>query len=128
MQTHISRTHRKIDRIIGRSDDMLIVRGVNVFPSQIEQVIVGFKEIAPQYRIVLTMQGRLDRMELQVETVADFPFDEIRKLEELKRRLAAELKSVLQIAVDIKLVEPKALERFEGKSKRVFDMRKGDQG
>lgn len=122
------RTHRKIDRIIGRSDDMLIVRGVNVFPSQIEQVIVGFKEIAPQYRIVLTMQGRLDRMELQVETVADFPFDEIRKLEELKRRLAAELKSVLQIAVDIKLVEPKALERFEGKSKRVFDMRKGDQG
>lgn len=119
------RTHRKIDRIVGRSDDMLILRGVNVFPSQIEQVITGFPEIAPQYQIILTTKGPLDRVELNVETVPDFPFDEIRKLEDLKRRLGAELKSNLQIAVDIKIVEPKTIERSEGKAKRIIDLREG---
>ncbi len=119
------RTHRKIDRIVGRTDDMLIIRGVNVFPSQIEQVIVGFPEIAAQYQIVLTTKGPLDRVELQVETVPEFPFDEIRKLEKLKGRLAAELKSNLQIAVDIKIVEPKTIERSEGKAKRIVDLREG---
>ena len=94
------RTHRKIDRIVGRTDDMLILRGVNVFPSQIEQVIVSFPEIAAQYQI-------------------------IRKLQDLKRRLAAELKSNLQIAVDIKIVEPKTIERSEGKAKRIIDLREG---
>lgn len=119
------RTHRKIDRIVGRTDDMLIIRGVNVFPSQIEQVIVGFPEIAAQYQIILTNKGPLDRVELQVETVPDYPFDEIRKLEELKARLAGELKSNLQIAVDIKIVEPKTIERSEGKAKRIIDLREG---
>ncbi len=118
------RTHRKIDRIIGRSDDMLILRGVNVFPSQIEQVLTSFPEIATQYQIILTMRGPLDHVELRVETVPEFPFDEIRKLEDLKRRLGAELKSNLQIAVDIKLVEPKTIERSEGKAKRIIDLRK----
>lgn len=121
------RTHRKIDRIVGRSDDMLILRGVNVFPSQIEQVITEFPEIAPQYQIILTTKGPLDRVELNVETVPDFPFDEIRKLEDLKRRLAAELKSNLQIAVDIKIVEPKTIERSEGKAKRIIDLREGSR-
>lgn len=121
------RTHRKIDRIVGRTDDMLIIRGVNVFPSQIEQVIVGFPEIAAQYQIILTNKGPLDRVELDVETVPDFPFDEIRKLEELKARLAGELKSNLQIAVDIKIVEPKTIERSEGKAKRIVDLREGTQ-
>lgn len=119
------RTHRKIDRIVGRTDDMLIIRGVNVFPSQIEQVIVSFPEIAAQYQIVLSSRGALDHVELKVETVPDFPFDEIRKLEELKRRLAGELKSNLQIAVDIKIVEPKTIERSEGKAKRIVDLREG---
>ena len=119
------RTHRKIDRIVGRTDDMLIIRGVNVFPSQIEQVITGFPEIAPQYQIILTNKGPLDRVELDVETVPDYPFDEIRKLENLKKRLAAELKSNLQIAVDIKIVEPKTIERSEGKAKRIIDLREG---
>ena len=118
------RTHRKIDRIIGRSDDMLILRGVNVFPSQIEQVLTGFPEIATQYQIILTTRGPLDHVELRVETVPEFPFDEIRKLETLKKRLAAELKGNLQIAVDIKLVEPKSIERSEGKAKRIIDLRK----
>ena len=120
------RTHRKIDRIIGRTDDMMIIRGVNVFPSQIEQVITGFPEIATQYQIMLTNNGSLDRIELQVEPVADFPFDEIRKLEDLKARLHAELKSNLQISVDIRIVEPKSIERSEGKAKRIIDLRKGN--
>ena len=119
------RTHRKIDRIVGRSDDMLILRGVNVFPSQIEQVITEFPEIAAQYQIVLTTRGALDHVELTVETVPEFPFDEIRKLQDLKRRLASELKSNLQIAVEIKIVEPKTIERSEGKAKRIIDLREG---
>ena len=120
------RTHRKIDRIVGRTDDMLIIRGVNVFPSQIEQVITGFPEIVPHYQIVLTTKGTLDHVELRVETAPDFSFDEIRALEDLRRRLAAELKSNLQIAVDIKIVEPKTIERSEGKAKRVIDLRNKD--
>ena len=117
------RTHRKIDRLRGRTDDMLIIRGVNVFPSQIEQVITEFPEIATQYQIILTNDGVLDRVELRVETVPEFPFDEVRKLEDLKSRLASELKSNLQIAVNIKLVEPKSIERSEGKAKRIIDNR-----
>ena len=118
------RTHRKIDYLKGRSDDMLIIRGVNVFPSQIEQVITGFSEIASQYQIILSTKGPLDHVQLMVETVPDFPIDEIRKLEDVKRRLAAELKSNLQISVEIKIVEPKTIERSEGKAKRIIDLRK----
>lgn len=117
------RTHRRIDRIVGRTDDMLIIRGVNVFPAQIEQVITGFPEIAPHYQIVLTNKGRMDHVELRVETAPDFSFDTVGALESLKKRLAGELKSNLQIAVDIKFVEPKTIERSEGKAKRVFDLR-----
>lgn len=120
------RTHVRLTRIRGRSDDMLIIRGVNVFPSQIEQVITGFPEIVPHYQIVLTTKGTLDHVELRVETAPDFSFDEIRALEDLRRRLAAELKSNLQIAVDIKIVEPKTIERSEGKAKRVIDLRNKD--
>ena len=79
----------------------------------------------PQYQIILTSKGPLDHVELDVETVPEFPFDEIRKLQDLKRRLAAELKSNLQIAVDIKIVEPKTIERSEGKAKRIIDLREG---
>ena len=119
------RTHRRIDKIVGRTDDMMIIRGVNVFPSQIEQVITQFPEIATQYQIILTNKGPLDAIQLNVETAADFPFDEIRRLENLKKRLASELKSNLQISVDIKIVEPKSIERSEGKAKRIIDLREG---
>ncbi len=119
------RTHRKIDRLIGRSDDMLIIRGVNVFPSQIEQVIVGFPEIAAQYQIVLSNKGHLERVDLNIETVPEFPFDDAKKIEDLKSRLSAELKSNLQIAVNINIVEPKSIERSEGKAKRIIDLREG---
>ena len=112
---------------MGRTDDMLIIRGVNVFPSQIEQVVNSFNEITPHYQIVLTTKGTLDQIELRVETAPDFPFDEIRALEDLRKRLAAALKSNLQIAVKIKFCEPKTIERSEGKSKRVIDLREVKQ-
>ena len=119
------RTHRKIDQLRGRTDDMLIIRGVNVFPSQIEQVITGFPEIATHYQIILTTRGPRDHVELQVETVPDFPIDEVRKIEDLKRRLGVELKSNLQVSVEVKIVEPKTIARSEGKAKRVIDQREG---
>lgn len=100
------RTFRRMDRIAGRTDDMMILRGVNVFPSQIEEEIVSFPEIAPQYQLILTTKGTLDHAELRVETVPEFPFDEIRRLEKLKKDLQKALKENLQIAVDVKIVEP----------------------
>ena len=117
------RTFRRMDRIAGRTDDMMILRGVNVFPSQIEEEIVSFPEIAPQYQLILTTKGTLDHAELRVETVPEFPFDEIRRLEKLKKALQKALKENLQIAVDVKIVEPKTIERAEGKAKRIIDMR-----
>ena len=117
------RTFRRMDRIAGRTDDMMILRGVNVFPSQIEEEIVSFPEIAPQYQLILTTKGTLDHAELRVETVPEFPFDEIRRLEKLKKDLQKALKENLQIAVDVKIVEPKTIERAEGKAKRIIDMR-----
>lgn len=117
------RTFRRMDRIAGRTDDMMILRGVNVFPSQIEEEIVSFPEIAPQYQLILTTKGTLDHAELRVETVPEFPFDEIRRLEKLKIFLQKALKENLQIAVDVKIVEPKTIERAEGKAKRIIDMR-----
>lgn len=117
------RTFRRMDRIAGRTDDMMILRGVNVFPSQIEEEIVSFPEIAPQYQLILTTKGTLDHAELRVETVPEFPFDEIRRLEKLKKDLQKALKENLQIAVDVKIVEPKTIERAEGKAKRIIDIR-----
>lgn len=117
------RTFRRMGRIAGRTDDMMILRGVNVFPSQIEEEIVSFPEIAPQYQLILTTKGTLDHAELRVETVPEFPFDEIRRLEKLKKDLQKALKENLQIAVDVKIVEPKTIERAEGKAKRIIDMR-----
>ena len=123
-QCECGRTFRRIDRIQGRTDDMLILRGVNVFPSQIEEEILKFPEIVSQYQLILTTKGRLDHVELQVETVPDFPFDEVKRLQQLKKDLQHALKDNLQIAVDVKIVEPKTIERFEGKARRIIDLRK----
>lgn len=117
------RTFRRMDRIAGRTDDMMILRGVNVFPSQIEEEIVSFPEIAAQYQLILTTKGTLDHAELRVETVPEFPFDEVRRLEKLKKDLQKALKENLQIAIDVKIVEPKTIERSEGKAKRIIDLR-----
>lgn len=117
------RTLRRMDRIAGRTDDMLIIRGVNVFPSQFQQAISEFPEVTNHYEIILTRSGQLDNVELKVETVPEFDFDEIRKIETLQARIQAELKSNLQVNVKVSVVEPKSIERSMGKAKRVIDMR-----
>ncbi|MCL1846425.1 MAG: phenylacetate--CoA ligase [Coriobacteriia bacterium] len=122
------RTLRRMDRIQGRTDDMLIIRGVNVFPSQFQEVLASFSEVTSYYQIVLTSKGPLDRMTLKVETVPDFDFDEIRKIEDLQRRISAELRSNLQVSVEVKVVEPKSIERSEGKARRVIDNRDNKGG
>lgn len=124
-QCACGRTFRRMDRITGRTDDMMILRGVNVFPSQIEEEIVSFPEIVSQYQLILTTRGALDHVELQVETVPDFPFDEVARVQKLKKDLEKALKDNLQIAVEVKIVEPKTIERSEGKAKRIIDMREG---
>lgn len=117
------RTLRRMDRISGRTDDMIIIRGVNVFPSQFQQAIASFAEVTNHYEIILTREGQLDMVELKVETVPDFDFDEIRKIEDLQHRITAELKSTLQVSVRVSVVEPKSIERSMGKAKRVIDLR-----
>jgi phenylacetate-CoA ligase len=117
------RTLRRMDRITGRTDDMLIIRGVNVFPTQIQQVISGVPEVTSYYQIILTRKGPLDHVTLKVETTPEFDFDEIKRIEELQQRIATELKSNLQIKVDVRVVEPKSIERSEGKAVRVIDLR-----
>lgn len=118
------RKFRKMSRIMGRTDDMLIIKGVNVFPQQIEAVLFAIEGTEPHYQIVVDRKGALDTVAVHVEVSEGIFFDEMRKQNELveliKKRLAAEL----GIGVDVKLVEKKALERSEGKAKRVVDLRK----
>jgi phenylacetate-CoA ligase len=118
------RTSPRISRIKGRTDDMLIIRGINVFPSQIETVLMSIEETLPHYQIIITRQGSLDELEVQVEVDEKWFSDEIRGLETLEKRIRKEIESVLAIAVKVKLVEPKTITRSEGKAKRVIDMRK----
>lgn len=117
------RTFRRMQRVFGRTDDMLIVRGVNVFPSQIEQVLMDIPGVAPHYQVILTREGALDNVEVHVEVTPDVPFDEIKTLEALQRRVRSEIASVLGVSVGVKLVEPKSIQRSEGKAKRVVDLR-----
>lgn len=117
------RTSRRIGRIEGRSDDMLIIRGVNVFPSQIEHVLLSVAGIEPQYQLVVDRIGALDTLEVQVEVSKDFPFDEVKQLENLSRQIRKELESSLGISVTVKLVEPESIVRSEGKAKRIIDKR-----
>ncbi len=119
------RTHHRMDRVTGRSDDMLIIRGVNVFPSQIEAVLVGIQGVEPHYQLIVDREGTLDTLEVQVE-VSEALFsnaDEVRVLQKVERRIAKDLKDFLGITAKIKLVEPKSLQRFEGKASRVMDKR-----
>lgn len=118
------RTLVRMDRILGRSDDMLIIRGVNVFPSQIEDVILGLPEFEPHYLLTVDRVNNTDRMELKVEVRPDFYSDEINKMLALKKRITSRLQSVLGLGVDVKLVEPRSIERSMGKAKRVIDNRK----
>ncbi len=117
------RTHPRMERITGRTDDMLIIRGVNVFPTQIEAELLKIKEIEPHYQLVLTREGRMTALEVQVEVSAAIFSDEVRKLEAVEERIRERLSSALGIRVAVKLVEPKTIERSIGKARRVIDMR-----
>lgn len=117
------RTQARISRFKGRSDDMLIIRGVNVFPSQVEAALLEMGETSPHYLMIVDRQDNLDTLEVWVEVEERFFSDEIRKLEMLTKKIAGVLKTALGIAVKVKLVEPKSLERSVGKAKRVIDNR-----
>ena len=117
------RTTVRMTPIMGRSDDMLIIRGINVFPSQVESVILEMKEFEPHYLLVVDRVKNLDTLQVQVEVRRDFFTDDIGSMLNLKKALSDRLKSVLSISADVKLVEPNSIARSEGKSKRVIDKR-----
>lgn len=118
------RTLVRMDRIQGRSDDMLIIRGVNVFPSQIEGVLMNIAEVGGgNYEIIVTRAGHVDKIEIKVEVKDEKLLDNFHKLESLLAKIKAQLRSVLQIDANVKLVEPLSLKRYEGKAKRVTDLR-----
>lgn len=117
------RTFKRMERVTGRSDDMLIIRGVNVYPSQIEQVLLGIPMVAPHYQVVLAKQGSMDTVSVHVEVSPEFTFDEVRELEALRKKVQSAIASALAVSIDVKLVEPKSIARSEGKAKRVVDLR-----
>jgi phenylacetate-CoA ligase len=117
------RTLARMKKCTGRSDDMLIIRGVNVFPSQIESVLLEMSETKPHYLILVERKNNLDTIEIQVEVEEQFFSDEIRKLQELRKKIGDNIASTLGLGVQVKLVEPKTIQRSEGKSKRVIDKR-----
>jgi phenylacetate-CoA ligase len=103
---------------------MLIIRGVNVFPSQVESVLLQFDETAPHYQIILTSEHGLDQMEVQVEVTPRIFSDKVATMEALQKRLSSEMRQVLQTRVQVTLVAPSTIQRSEGKAKRVIDRRK----
>ena len=117
------RTHARIARMSGRSDDMLIIRGVNVFPSQIESILVGIEGVEPHYVLIVDRQDNLDTLEVQVEVDEQLFSDEIKVLQALSHRIEKEIKDMLGVTCRVKLVEPKTIQRSEGKAKRVIDNR-----
>ena len=118
------RTFMRIPKITGRTDDMLIIRGVNVFPSQIEQVLMNVEGVEPHYQIIVDRQGSMDTMEVQVEVSEAIFSDEIKNMERLNKRIQGDIKDLIGSSCKISLVEPKTIQRSEGKAQRVIDKRK----
>jgi phenylacetate-CoA ligase len=117
------RTLIKMDKVCGRSDDMLIIRGVNVFPSQIEALLIEIEGVEPHYQIVVDRHGALDDIEVMVEVEEEIFSDELKIMNALSGKIAARIRSVLGINAKVTLVEPSTLERGAGKAKRVIDRR-----
>ncbi len=118
------RTTCRMANLNGRSDDMLKIRGVNVFPSQIEEVILGVDEIGPHYEIVVTRENHSDKLEIRVELLK--ATDSYRELEEIQKKIKNKLRIILGLDAKISLESPNTLQRFEGKAKRIKDLRKGE--
>ena len=117
------RTHARMDKTTGRTDDMLKIRGVNVFPSQIESVIMTFTQIAPHYEIVVDRDGSHDTLEVKVELIDGSVLESFAQLEALRAQIRHNLRTVLGLDIKVSLVEPKSLQRHVGKAKRVVDRR-----
>ncbi|MGQ9649888.1 MAG: phenylacetate--CoA ligase family protein [Phycisphaerae bacterium] len=117
------RTIRRIRRISRRSDDMFIIRGVNVFPSQIEAALLAVEGTLPHYQIILTREKGLDQITVEIEVLAEWFSDKVRSLEALKQKLASSIEHIIGIRVNLRLVEPHTIERSQGKAKRVIDRR-----
>ena len=117
------RTTTRMEKVSGRTDDMLVIRGVNVFPSQIEGVLLGMDDVAPHYEIVLTTEKHLDRIEVKVEVADAELLTSYSALENLREKIANNIYSILNMHVKVTLAEPHTLKRFEGKARRVTDMR-----
>lgn len=118
------RTHARIERLSGRSDDMLIIRGVNVFPSQIESVLFNVEGVEPHYQLIVEREGTLDTLEVQVEVNEQTFSDEIKILQGMSNRIQKDIKDLLGVTCKVRLVEPKTIARSEGKAKRVIDNRR----
>lgn len=114
----------RMPKIMGRTDDMLIIRGVNVFPSQVEHVLMGIEGVEPHYQIIINREGSMDTMEVQVEVSEKIFSDEVKTLEKIASRLQRDIKDLLGVTCKVRLVEPRAIQRSEGKAKRVIDNRK----
>ena len=120
------RTHIRMEKPAGRSDDMLIIRGVNVFPSQIEEVLLKINDgsTTPNYQIIVDRVNNTDTFDLQVEMSEELLADDVRSIENIEKRITEQLRSALGIGVKVHLVNPKSIDRSEGKAKRVIDKRK----
>jgi len=118
------RTLARMVRVTGRTDDMLIIRGVNVFPSQIESLLVGLPGVEPHYQLIVDRVGQMDTLEVQVEMTEGMFSDEVKKLETLARRIENDIKDYFGVTCKVRLVEPKSIQRSEGKAQRVIDKRK----
>lgn len=118
------RSHVRMHKVMGRTDDMLIIRGVNVFPSQIETILLEIGDTEPHYLLIVDRKGSLDELEVQVEVSQAMFIDKIKGLEDLENKIHHRIESVLGISAKIKLVEPQSIPRSEGKSQRVIDRRK----
>ncbi|WP_421902560.1 phenylacetate--CoA ligase family protein [Maridesulfovibrio sp.] len=121
------RTFARMQRIMGRSDDMLIIRGVNVFPSQIESILIETEGISPHYQLVVERDGNLDILTVKVEISGASFSDEIKNLQRLERKIQKTIKEFLGVTARVKLVEPKSIERSVGKAQRILDLRNQDQ-
>lgn len=117
------RTHARMDKVMGRTDDMLIIKGVNVFPSQIESVLVGMEYVGPHYQLIVRRKNFLDTLEVKVELSSGELLQSYGELEAVQHKIHDRLKSVLGLETKVTLAEPKSLERFQGKAKRVLDLR-----
>lgn len=118
------RTTARMENLSGRTDDMLKIRGVNVFPSQIEEVLINTEGIGPHYEIIVDRKGHSDTLEIRVEVEAESMMDSYAALQKLEKNIHSKLKTVLGLDAAVKLVSPNTLQRFEGKAKRVTDLRK----